>query len=239
MFSPESSIKWANRYDDVGGGVGEGGGWSGVRKRRWGGHHNQTMLNLPLSKRHLMNVSSFCLELGRSDVCVPETWATVPRRRPRRGQPHLAWPQVQSGEATRTFMHKCLLHTLNGCDPDGFLLLMQYQWDPLSASQPQPRQKGPHHLFPSSVLPSTKNQWKFKQTPQGQMKRHWSGLGANNNSKRYLLLCVHYVYHQVQLNEVASDFPNLILLLLLLFVISLVRHVLCLSCNVPIAGLNM
>lgn len=46
----------------------EEGGWSAARKKRWEGHHHHTMLNLPLSERHLMNVSSFCLEVGRSDV---------------------------------------------------------------------------------------------------------------------------------------------------------------------------
>lgn len=81
-----------------------------------------------------------------------------------RGQPPLSLAAGSEPEATGTFMHKCLLHALNGCGLDGFLLLMHYQWDSLSASQPQSR-----HLFPSSVPLSTKKQWKFKQTPQGEV----------------------------------------------------------------------
>lgn len=153
------------------------GGWSGVRKKRWGGHHNQTMLNLPLSQRHLMNVSSFCLDVGRSAVwgaLCPWDLSYCTWWQPGEDTP-LSLVTGLEREATRTFMHKCLLHALNGCGPDGFLLLMHYQWDLLSASQPRPRQKGLYHLFPSSVPLSTKNQWKFKEMPQGAARRHWGG----------------------------------------------------------------
>lgn len=52
------------------------------------------------------------------------------------GRQPFSRPTGSEREATGTFMHKCLLHALNGCGLDGFLLLMHYQWDPLAASQP-------------------------------------------------------------------------------------------------------
>lgn len=93
------------------------------------------------------------------DWCLGESlcpWDLSYRTLKHPGENGLARPQVSEREAMHTFMHECLLHALNGDGPDGFHLLMHYQWDLLYASQPQPRQKGWYHLFPSWVLLSTK-----------------------------------------------------------------------------------
>lgn len=115
MFSPQSSIEWPNRYEDV---CGEG--W-GVRKKRWGGHHSKAMLNLPVSERHVMNVSSFCLDRGRNESGgggsrVPETWATLLGDNPERTAPLIPATGSEWG-GRHALIYKCLLHTLNGCGP--------------------------------------------------------------------------------------------------------------------------
>lgn len=154
-FHLESSIKWANRY-----GGGEGGG---ITKQCWICHCQK---NTPHE--------CFILLFGTG-----QDWCQREPLRPRevshrtQGRPERTEPlNLATGseeEPMDTFMHKCLLHAFNGCGPDGFPLLMHYQWELLSASQLQHRQKGLHYLFPSSVLPSTQNQWKFKNITSGEV----------------------------------------------------------------------
>lgn len=153
MFSPWKLYQvgqqiWCMRRGE-GGMLGRKGGEAIITKQYWICH---------CQKIHLMNVLFFCLELGRTNVEWEPPWpwevGSCTRWQPERTAPLNLAPGSEK-EATDTFMHKCLLHAFNGCGPDGFFLLMHYQWELLSASRLQHLQTGLYHLFPSSVLLST------------------------------------------------------------------------------------
>lgn len=64
-------------------------------------------------------------------------------------------------------MHKCLLHTFNGCGPDGFFspdaLSMRAA---LRITAPAPPDGA---LSSISFFSASLNQWKFKNTPSGEV----------------------------------------------------------------------
>lgn len=166
-FHLESSIKWANRYDACG----EGREACYDEKVARPTLPNNTESAI-VKKIHLMNVLFFCLELGGTAMTMGgsrhghEKWAAVLWWQPERTVPLNLAPGSQK-EATDTFMHKCLLHTFNGCGPDGFFspdaLSMRAA---LRITAPAPPDGA---LSSISFFSASLNQWKFKNTPSGEV----------------------------------------------------------------------
>lgn len=98
----------------------------------------------------------------------PRPWevGSCTRWQPERTVPLNLAPGSQK-EATDTFMHKCLLHTFNGCGPDGFFspdaLSMRAA---LRITAPAPPDGA---LSSISFFSASLNQWKFKNTPSGEV----------------------------------------------------------------------
>lgn len=120
MFWPESSIKWGNRYDyfcEV--------EWRRAKEEEEVGRPpspNNVESAYCQKEMHLMNVSSFCLELaGVTSGGVSLRPELLYMGTSLRGSPPLSLVTGSERESMHTFMHKCLLHALNWCVPDGFL----------------------------------------------------------------------------------------------------------------------
>lgn len=147
MFSPQSSIKWADRYEDAreeGRTLVELG-----RRRRRRSPQNQNNVEFILIKKALSYMFNpfFFLYPPRLWDLSPCTWCNLETTVAR------SQPTGSERRGRRTLIHKCLLHALNGWSPwwipSPDALSMRCS---LSALQPQPRARRLRHLFPSSVL---------------------------------------------------------------------------------------
>ncbi len=114
MFLSESSIKRANRYEDV-----CEGGWSGAGRR-----DGEATITKQCWIRHCQKDTSWMFHpfvwkwaaVMYHGGTVRQTWATVVSD----SQERTALLSLATGseqEATCTFMHKSLLHALNECGP--------------------------------------------------------------------------------------------------------------------------
>lgn len=129
-------------------------------------------------KRHLMNVSSFCLEAGRSDVWgrrVSETWVTLLGDNPGRAAPLCSAAGLE-GEATRTFTHKCRA----SCIKWMWSLMYSFSWciinEPRSLHHsPSPDRKGSIIYFPLQCFSKLRSGGNLKIRLKVTVRHQWSG----------------------------------------------------------------